>query len=330
MPETFQAYRVEKQDNEVSRSLQTMQLSDLPEGEVLVEVHYSSLNYKDALSATGNPGVTKHYPHTPGIDAAGVVRDSSHPDIRIGDEVIVTSYDLGMNTPGGFGQYIRVPAAWVVPKPAGLSLREAMILGTAGLTAGMCVQALLEQGLQPEQGAVLVSGATGGVGSVAVAILAKLGFQVTASTGKAEAHDWLKALGATEVQDRRSLEETSSRPLLKSQWAGAVDCVGGETLTNMLKTLQPYASVAACGLVGGAALNISVFPFILRGVNLLGIDSGEYPMAKRRQVWENLAGAWKFAQLESLCQEITLEQLDEAVDKILQGGIQGRTVVTLH
>ena len=328
MSDTFTAYRVEKEGDETTRSLQELSVSDLPEGDLTVKVAYSSLNYKDALSATGNPGVTKNYPHTPGIDAAGTVVSSDSGDFSEGDEVIVTSYDLGMETDGGFGGMIRVPADWVIPLPQGLDLRESMVLGTAGLTAALCLDALLRQGLTKEDGPVVVTGATGGVGSVAVALLGKLGFETVASTGSEEAHDLLKSLGASEVIDRHELSEEQKRPMLKSRWGGAIDTVGGSTLTNVVKSLKWGASVAACGLVAGPKLGLTVFPFILRGVNLLGVDSAQCPMAKRKEVWGKLAGEWN-VDLDKITNEITLDGLDDAVDAILQGRTQGQTLVRL-
>ena len=328
MSETFTAYRVDREGDETTRSLQERNVSDLPEGEVTVKVGYSSLNYKDALSATGNPGVTKTYPHTPGIDAAGTVVHSKDPNISEGDEVIVTSYDLGMETDGGFGGIIRVPADWVVPLPQGLSLRESMVLGTAGLTAALCLDRLLHQGLTKADGPVVVTGATGGVGSVAVALLSKLGFETVASTGTEEAHDFLRSLGASDVIDRHELSETQKRPMFKSRWGGGIDTVGGSTLTNVIKSLRWGASVAACGLVAGPQLDLTVFPFILRGVSLVGVDSAACPMPKRRAMWEKLAGEWK-VDLDAATTEITLSELDSAVDAILQGKTQGRTLVKL-
>lgn len=251
---------------------------DLPAGEVLIRVRYSSLNFKDALSASGNRGVTRSYPHTPGIDAAGVVASSSVAEFAEGDEVIVTGYDLGMNTAGGFGQYIRVPAAWVIKRPQGLSLRDAMILGTAGLTAALCVDKLEQAGLEPGDAPVLVTGATGGVGSIAVALLASLGYKVAAVTGKADQADFLTRLGATQIVERAALQAGVEKALLKEQWNGAVDTVGGDILFNVVKSLQRGASVACCGLTAGTHFQASVLPFILRGVNLLGVDSVEIPL----------------------------------------------------
>lgn len=322
----FRALRVEQSGDSFVRSVKQLSFDSLPDNDLTVRVAYSSLNYKDALSATGNPGVSKRYPHTPGIDAAGTVLESRDPRFKPGDEVIVTSYDLGMNTPGGFGELIRVPADWVLPLPEGLSVGEAMALGTAGLTAGLCLEALLAQGLEADQGPVVVTGASGGVGSVAVALLVKLGFEVLASTGSESAHGWLRELGAAEIMPREALAEPSERPLLKAQYAGAIDTVGGEPLSTLVKSLKPRASVAACGLVAGPQLALTVFPFILRGVNLLGVDSAACPMGQRRAVWEKLAGPWK-VDLSSVTREVTLEELSPVIDEILLGRTQGRVLV---
>ena len=324
MPDSFKAYRVEKEGESVSRSIQDMPFSSLPENDVTVKVAYSSLNYKDALSATGAPGVTRDYPHTPGIDAAGTVTSSSDDRFKEGDEVIVTSYDLGMNTAGGFGEFIRVPADWVVPLPEGLSLREAMVLGTAGFTAALCIDALEHVGT--EDGPIVVTGASGGVGSVAVALLAKVGYEVVASTGSESAHELLKTLGASSIMDRQELSEAVKPPMLKGIYGGAVDTVGGVTLVNLIKQLKLHASVAACGLVGGPKLELTVYPFILRGVNLLGIDSQSCEMDKRQRVWQKLATDWK-VDLSAVTKEIGLDGLDDGVDAILKGQTQGRILV---
>ena len=326
---TFRAFQVEKSGKSgetFSRGVKTLSPDTLPDGDLSVQVAYSSLNYKDALSATGNPGVTKSYPHTPGIDAAGTVLASRDARFNVGDEVIVTSYDLGMNTPGGFGELIRVPAAWAVPLPKGLTLREAMVLGTAGLTAGLSLDALLKYGLTPDGGPVVVTGASGGVGSVAVALLAHTGFQTVASTGTEAAHGWLRDLGAAEILPREELSAPSPKPLLKSRFAGAIDTVGGEVLTNVVKSLSYRGAAAACGLVAGPELHLSVYPFILRGVSLLGIDSAECPMEVRRRVWEKLAGEWK-VDLKSITREVTLKELSGVIDEILAGQTQGRVLV---
>lgn len=327
---TFQALQVsESGTGAFVQQLVTRELSDLPAGEVLIRVQYSSLNYKDALSASGNRGVTRHYPHTPGIDAAGVVAESSVGEFVPGDEVIVTGYDLGMNTPGGFGQYIRVPAAWLLKRPQGLSLREAMMLGTAGLTAALCVAKLEQAGLSPEAGPILVTGATGGVGSIAVALLARLGYSVAASTGKAEQTDFLRRLGATQIVERAALQAGTEKPLLKEQWAGAVDTVGGDILFNVVKSLQYGASVACCGLTAGITFNASVLPFILRGVNLLGVDSVELPLVVKASMWDKLSLQWKLDNLAELTHEVSLAELPAAIEQILAGKQVGRVLVNL-
>ncbi len=305
------------------------QVSELPEGDLLIRVRHSSVNYKDALSARGNKGVTRKYPHTPGIDAAGEVVESAVDSFSAGDEVIVIGYDLGMNTLGGFGEYIRVPAAWAVQRPQGITLRESMITGTAGFTAALCVRKLLRNGLKPGQGPVLVTGASGGVGSYAVALLSKLGFEVTAMTGSASAHDFLRKLGARQIIDRSELAEPSKKPMLAEQWAGAVDAVGGEPLGNILKSLQYGGSVACCGLVASPVFPATVLPFILRNVNLLGVDSVELPLAEKAEVWEHLAADWKLDNLEDLATDIGLEELVDALDAVFNGRSTGRLVLTL-
>jgi acrylyl-CoA reductase (NADPH) len=330
-PQRFKAMVVtETPEKTFQRGIQERAIDQLPEGAVLVRVHYSSLNYKDALSATGNKGVTRRYPHTPGIDAAGVVAAGSSPDFSPGDEVIVTSYDLGMNTAGGFGEYIRVPAEWVVKRPSGLSLRESMIYGTAGFTAGLAILKLTAAGLTPAAGEVLVTGATGGVGSLAVAILAHLGFNVVGVSGKPQGADFLARLGAKETISREAAIDRSGRPLLRGRWAGVVDTVGGEMLATALKSTDLNGTLTCCGNVGGPALNTTVFPFILRGVGLLGIDSQNCPMNQRQQVWQELAAAWRPEALASLADEVDLEGLDPKIDQILAGGLTGRVVVNLN
>ncbi|MCY1286984.1 Acrylyl-CoA reductase AcuI [compost metagenome] len=305
------------------------EVAELPAGELLIRVQYSSLNFKDALSASGNRGVTKSYPHTPGIDAAGVIAESSVAEFAVGDEVIVTGYDLGMNTAGGFGQYIRVPAAWAIKRPQGLSLREAMLLGTAGLTAALCVDKLEQAGVDAASGPVLVTGATGGVGSVAVALLARLGYQVAAATGKAGQAEFLKRLGASQIVERAALQEGVERPLLKEQWAGAVDTVGGDILFNVVKSLRYGASVACCGLTAGVGFQANVMPFILRGVNLLGVDSVELPLVVKASMWDRLSLQWKLDNLESLAREVGLDELPGEIEQILAGQQVGRVLVRL-
>ena len=326
----FKAMVVEEtSEKHFERQIRERSVEDLPEGDVLVRVKYSSLNYKDALSATGNRGVTRTFPHTPGIDAAGVVAESTDDRFKPGAEVIVTSYDLGMNTPGGFGQYIRVPAGWVVPLPQNLSLKEAMIYGTAGFTAGISVYKLTHT-VTPEHGDILVTGATGGVGSIAVAVLSKLGYSVTAVTGKAEEESFLKAIGAKAIIGRDEALDTSGRPMLKSLWAGAVDTVGGDYLATAIKSTHLHGTVTCCGNVASPDLPINVFPFILRGVSLLGVDSQNCPMDTRVRIWKHLAEDWKLDRLEQIAREISLNDLDENIDRILQGKQKGRVVVNLE
>ena len=282
----FRALLVEKTDEGFERSIVERNLDDLPDGDVLIDVQFSSLNYKDGLSATGNPGVTRNFPHTPGIDAAGVVVESRSESFKEGDEVVVIGFDLGMNTSGGFGARIRVPEGWVVPLPAGLSLEQSMILGTAGFTAALSVHKLEATGMQPESGPVLVTGATGGVGSVAVMLLAKLGYSVTAVTGKESQHDFLKGIGATDIISRDEARAGADRPLGRETWGGAVDTVGGEILFNAVKSLNYGCSLAACGLVDSPGIPATVLPFILRGVNLLGVDSVELPLPQKAEIFK--------------------------------------------
>jgi putative YhdH/YhfP family quinone oxidoreductase len=329
LPEKFKAMVVsETAEKTFVREIRQRALSDLPAGELIIEVKYSSLNYKDALSATGNKGVTRKYPHTPGIDAAGVVADSTTRMFAVGDLVTVTGFDLGMNTAGGFGQYISVPALWAAKLPQSLSLRDSMGYGTAGLTAALCIIRLMACGLTKESGEVLVTGATGGVGCVAVAILAKLGFNVVAATGKTGEKDFLTQLGAKAIISREEANDTSGRPLQKGRWAGVVDTVGGNILATALKTAKYGGLVAACGNAMSAELNVNVFPFILRGVSLLGVDSVEIPMRARQMAWNRLAGEWGI-DLAPIVSEVSLEELNPQIDKILKGGVRGRVVVDL-
>ena len=317
------------EDKVCTRFIQEKTVDDLPEGDVLIRVKYSSLNYKDALSATCNPGVTRNFPHTPGIDAAGIVEESAHARYKKGDAVIVTSYDLGMNTSGGFGQYVRVPAEWVVLLPKGLSLKESMIFGTAGFTAGMSVHEVAGN-VATHAGDILVTGASGGVGSISVAILARLGYSVVAVSGKPDSAAFLKGLGAKDIIPRNAVVDDSGKPLLKSRWAGAIDTVGGDILAGVIKAMDAGGIVTCCGNVAGPELSLTIFPFILRGVRLVGINSQTCPMAHRLEVWENLANDWKIDLGNELYREIALEQLDEHIDRILAGGQKGRVLVNLE
>lgn len=307
--------------------MDTLNLSDLPNHDVCIQVLYSSLNYKDALSATGNKGVTKQYPHTPGIDVAGIVYSSQSTLFKTGDPVVVTGYDLGMNTPGGFGEYIKVPAEWVVPLPKTLSPKDAMTLGTAGFTAALCVNKLLVNGLTPDQGEVLVTGATGGVGSIAVKLLAQLGFEVTASTGKPDDSAWLKKLGASHIIQRDEILVPSEKAMVKGRWAGTVDTVGGQTLVSAIKASKFGASVATCGNVSDFKIAMTVYPFILNNVNLLGVSSAGTQMPLRSIIWEKLSHEWHMDLSAMPLHEVTLEALPEIIQTMKSGKHSGRTLI---
>ena len=326
---TFKAFWVEKKDKEVRQSIIDRSIDELPESEVLIRVLYSSLNYKDALSAKGLPGVTRNYPHTPGIDVSGVVEASSAPSLKKGDEVIVTGFDLGMNTPGGFGQYVRVPANWVVKIPTNMGLRDSRGYGTAGITAALCYKKLLSMNATPGDGPVLVTGSTGGVGSVAVSLLASQGYEVIACTGKSDQHDYLKGIGATSVVSRQELEDPNTGPMGKEKFGHVVDTVGGSILSNALKSLCYGGSAAICGLVASPKFDATVLPFILRNINLLGVDSVEISLDEKRDAWARLANEWMLKNLESLASEISLEQLAPEIEKIFSGKVVGRKVVCL-
>ena len=327
MDERFKAVVVREEGGTFTRAVEERHVADLPDGDLLVRVHYSALNYKDALSATGNRGVTRQFPHTPGIDAVGEVVSSDSTDYEPGDQVTVTDYDLGMSTAGGWGGLIRVPAAWAVRLPSGLSPKESMALGTAGLTAALSVREVTQSGVTPDQGEVLVTGATGGVGSLAVALLAKAGFKVVAATGKAEAHAFLIDAGASSVIGRDEIDPDARRPMHKGRWAAVVDAVGGEILTGALKSVLPRGVVTCCGLVASAKLETTVYPFILRGVRLIGIDCAECPIETRRELWELLAGLWKIEGIGDQAREVGLDELDTEIERMLCGGSLGRVVV---
>jgi len=304
--------------------------SELPEGDTVIEVHWSSLNFKDGLAATGHPGVVKSFPHVPGIDAAGKVLESAAPHLRPGDPVIVTSYGLGADRWGAWAEKIRVPHEWVVPLPQGLTTREAMIIGTAGFTAAMCVERFEREQLSPGSGPILVTGASGGVGSIAVRLLTRLGYQVAAVSGKAEARADLERWGVSQLLRREEMLNSSSRPLLAARWAGAVDTVGGSMLPTILRELKSHGCVAACGLVGGAEFSTSVYPFLLRGVTLAGIDSAWYPAAKREPLWKRLASSWKPRFLEDAVTQTDLDGLPPLVQQILAGNVTGRVIVRIR
>lgn len=323
----FRALRVFEENGAYVPRMVERSLDELPAGDVVVRVAWSSLNYKDALSLSGNKGVTRRYPHTPGIDAAGTVESSTSPVFAPGDRVIVTGHDLGMNTDGGYGERIRVPAGWIVPMPAALDARTAMALGTAGLTAALCVDSLLQVGITPSLGDVLVTGATGGVGSIAIMLLAQQGFRVVAGTGKPDRVDWLKSIGAAEVVSREELLEGTGKAMLKERWAGAVDTVGGDILFNAVKATRYGGSVACCGLTAGASFQANVFPFILRGVNLLGVDSVELPLEVKILMWDMLANEWPLPDLSSIVEEIGVEDVPAHGERMLRGESVGRTLV---
>ena len=305
-------------------SIEKRDISTLPDNDTLVKVKFSSLNYKDALSASGNKGVTRNYPHTPGIDAAGIIEETTSKNFQVGDEVIITGYDMGMNTFGGFGEYIRVPQEWIVKKPDNLSLSESMAFGTAGLTAGLCLRKLLLHGLKPDDGEVFVSGVTGGVGIISLMLFSKLGFDVTAITGKMDQEKLLKNLGAKTVLDRNDLDSDLISPLQKPIYAGGIDAVGGKILSNLICSTSQRAAIACCGMVGGLSLDTSIFPFILRGLSLFGIDSAESLLETKEEVWNNFATSWKLENIDENIKDISLNELPSEIDKILDGKQIGR------
>lgn len=330
MPETFRAFIVNKTEESFSAALGELSQAELSAGEVLIKVAYSGVNYKDGLASSPEGKVVRTYPMVPGIDLAGVIEESSDARFRAGDEVIVTSYDLGVSHYGGFSEYARVKADWVVPKPAGLTLKESMALGTAGFTAALAIHQLEKNGLRPSNGPVLVTGATGGAGSIAVSILHKQGYTVTASTGKESEHAYLHELGASDILDRSITSAESKRPLEKELWAGCIDAVGGSTLAYLLRTTKYGGSVAAFGNTGGFNFSTTVLPFILRGVNLLGIDSVFCPMELRRELWQRLADDYKPAHLLSaIGHEVSFEELPDALERVLKGKARGHTIIKI-
>jgi len=325
----FKALIVKEENGKFIREITDRSIDDLPRGDILINVQYSSLNYKDALSAAGNKGVTRRYPHTPGIDAAGVVVDTKSSKFTEGDEVLVTGYDLGMNTSGGFAEFIRVPAEWVVKIPDRLFIKESMILGTAGLTAGLALDRMEENGLDKE-GEVLVTGASGGVGSMATAILAKQGYKVVAGTGKTNQENYLKEIGAISLISRDEMIDKSRKALLSGRWSGVVDNVGGEILSTAIASTKQWGVVAACGNAASVELNTTVFPFILRGISLLGINSEKTPIELREKMWEKLANEWKPQNLRVMYEECSLEETNKKIEEILQGKIKGRVLVNVQ
>jgi len=326
-------------DNTFTRTIMERDTSELPEGDVLINVKYSSLNYKDALSGAGNRGVTKKYPHTPGIDAAGIVVESGSDKFKKGDEVLATGYDIGMNTSGGFAEYMRLPYSWLAKKPAGLTLKETMIYGTAGFTAALSLYKLIEVAqIKPSDGKILVTGARGGVGSHAVRFLADAGYHVVAATGIhakpekefPEDEKFLKSIGAAEVVSKDVIDDTTGKPMLKALWTGVVDTVGGNILSSAIRQTAYNGAVTACGNAAGAPFDANVYPFILRAVTLFGIDSVECPMDFRVKIWEKIAGEWKGKNLDSMASECTLDEVGVFMDNMLKGLVKERKIIKLY
>jgi acrylyl-CoA reductase (NADPH) len=327
--EKFKAYRIFEVDKKIAARFEELAIDDLDRGEVVVRVAYSSVNYKDALAATGAGRIIRRFPCVGGIDLSGTVTESADPRFKRGDAVICTSYDLGVAHDGGYAEYARVPADWVVPVPKGMSLFEAMALGTAGYTAGLAVTRMEANGLAPAKGPVIVSGATGGVGSIAIDVLSRLGYHVVALTGKDGEADYLRKLGAKEVLSRKSLDLEKIKPLGQATWAGAVDNLGGGVLAWMASTMMQGGTIASIGLAASMNLNTTVAPFILRGVSLLGIDSGSTPMPLRREIWSRLALDMRPAHLKEMTRTIPFDELPQAFDGLLKGAARGRIVVDL-
>ncbi len=330
MSTAFRAFVVNKTEEGFTAGFKELTLADLPQGEVLIKVAYSSVNYKDGLASIPEGRIVRNYPFVPGVDLAGIVAESSDSRFKTGDEVLATSYELGVSHYGGYSEYARVKADWVVPLPDGLTLKEAMALGTAGFTAALAIHQLEKNGLKPQNGPVLVTGASGGVGSIGINILSALGYTVAASTGKSSEHDYLKELGASEIISREETSAESNRPLEKERWAGSLDSVGGSTLAYLIRTTKYGGSIAAFGNTGGPNLNTTVFPFILRAINLLGIESVNCPMELRGNLWRRLASNYKPGHLlDQIGHEVPFEELPQALATILKGGTRGRTIIKI-
>jgi putative YhdH/YhfP family quinone oxidoreductase len=323
----FSVYRIFEENGKSIGKLVQLSLDDLDAGEVVIRAHYSGVNYKDALAATGAGKVIRRFPCVGGVDVSGVVESSSDARFKAGDQVLVTSYDMGVAHDGGFAEYVRVPADWVVPLPSGLTLFDAMVLGTAGFTAALAIHRLEQNELTPAKGKVIVTGATGGVGSLAVRMLSQLGYHVVALTSKASEADYLSVLGAKEIVLRSEIDFASKRPLEKAQWAGALDAVGGETLAWLARTMQAEGAIASFGNAGGIELHTTVLPFILRGVKLLGVDSAATPMPLRQQMWQRLASDLQIKELAMIAHPIGLSELSAACASLIQGTSRGRYVV---
>ncbi len=326
----MKAFLVEKiGDKEFTADVKEVAIPKCGENEIVIKVTYSSLNYKDALSSVGNPGVTRNFPHITGIDVAGTVYESTSSIFKVGERVLVTGYDMGMNTNGGHAEFVKIPADWVARIPDAITDKEIMTFGTAGLTAALSVNELMDNGVRPESGSILVTGATGGVGSIAVSILSKIGFTVIAISGKEEKIDYLKRIGASEVILRDTFNEEAKKPMMAEKYAGVVDTVGGEVLANALKYIKYDGVATCCGLTSSHELNTNVFPFILRGVRLIGIDSVECKLEKKQAAWEKIASKWKIDTLSNITNEITLNEVKDAYSLLLAGKAVGRYVVRI-
>lgn len=329
MNRTFKALVIEESfEGKYTASMKDLLISDLPDNDVLIKVNWSGLNYKDALSASGNKGITKKYPHTPGIDAAGTVVSSKSGVFNGGEEVIVTGYDLGMNTNGGFAEYIRVPAEWVVNRPMGISLQESMIIGTSGFTAASGIFEFIRHGIKPESGEILVTGATGAVGSMAIAMLSRAGYNVVATSGKTEATEWLMNLGASRIISRDELNDTSDKGLLPGKWVAVLDTVGGNILSTAIRSTKDRGIITNCGMIASNMLTVSVFPFILRAVRLIGIASAETPMERRLEIWD-LIRMLKPDKIEEIAKTITLDEVPYQLSLMLKGKQTGKVVVKI-
>lgn len=324
---TFRAYQIVEESGKSAGRFVELSRDDFDTGEVVIRTHYSGVNYKDALAATGAGKVIRRFPCVGGIDVAGVVESSQDARYKAGDQVLVTGYDMGVAHDGGFAEYVRVPADWIVPLPAGLTMFESMALGTAGFTAALAIHRLEQNELMPKNGKVIVTGATGGVGSIAIQMLSQLGYHVVALTGKTGEHDYLKSIGASEILARNEIDMKSTRPLEKALWAGALDAVGGDTLAWLARTMQQEGAIASFGNAGGAELHTSVFPFILRGVKLLGVDSSATLMSLRKQLWQRMAGDLRIPQFNLIAHRIAFSKLPEACEKLIKGEAHGRSVV---
>lgn len=331
MTDSFKAILVEEHPSgKYSINIKERHLSELPQNEVLIKVKFSGLNFKDALSASGNKGITKKYPHTPGIDAAGIVEYSENPEFNRGDEVIVTGYDLGMNTSGGLAEYIRVPSSWIVRMPEKLTAEESMIIGTSGFTAASGIYEIMAHGITPDSGEVLVTGATGAVGSMAVAMLSKAGYQVCASSGKETAIPFLESLGASRIISREELNDTSEKGLLPGKWIAVIDTVGGNILSTAIRSTRDRGIVTNCGMLASNKLDVSIFPFILRAVRLIGIAAAETPMKRRLEIWDLIVNKLLPVNIKEIARTITLDQVPEELNIILKGGQTGKIIVKLH